>query len=286
MSEATSSIRVIPFSGKATEWPVWSEKFLARARRKSYKGVLTGKDQLPATVADDGYPVPISTEMTEKAKEVNEKNEEAYEDLILSISGETEMGRVVFQMVKGSKTKDFPDGDCCVAWKRLNEKFEPTTTQSRLDLKREFQSLVLKGRNDPDIWLTKLEDTMMKINNATSNPSQYMTEVDILEQALNNVPKEYDMVIETLQHRIDTTVDPLTISELRVRLRHRYTKLYSGMSDKDKDGETALFAGGFKGKCNNCGKIGHKAKDCRDKGGGKGNDGKRPQGRRFAGKCN
>ena len=92
--------------------------------------MLTGKDQLPATGADDGSPVPITTEMTEKAKEVNEKNEEAYEDLIL---GETEMGRVVFQMVKGSKTKDFPDGDCCVAWKRLNEKFEPTTTQSRLD---------------------------------------------------------------------------------------------------------------------------------------------------------
>ncbi len=28
-----------------------------------------------------------------------------------------------------------------------------------------------------------------------------------------------------------------------------------------------FFAGGFKGKCNNCGKIGHKAQDCRNKNG-------------------
>jgi hypothetical protein len=29
--------------------------------------------------------------------------------------------------------------------------------------------------------------------------------------------------------------------------------------------ETALFAGGFKGKCNNCGQYGHKSRDCRNK---------------------
>ena len=127
---------------------------------------------------------------------------------------------------------------------------------------------------------------MTKINNATNNPSQYMTEVDILEQALNNVPKEYDVVIETLQNRVDATIDPLTISELRMRLRNRYTRLYASSNDKERDGETALFAGGFKGKCNNCGKYGHKAKDCHDKARGKGKDGKKNQARKFNGKCN
>ena len=38
-------------------------------------------------------------------------NEDAYEDLILSIKGETEIGRVVFQIVRGAKTDELADGD-------------------------------------------------------------------------------------------------------------------------------------------------------------------------------
>ena len=34
------TIRVISFSGKKSEWPIWEEKFLARAARKKYKDVL------------------------------------------------------------------------------------------------------------------------------------------------------------------------------------------------------------------------------------------------------
>ena len=51
----------------------------------------------------------------------------------------------------------------------------------------------------------------------------------------------------------------------------KYQKINSdkyGGSSGDQEGEIGLFAGGFKGKCNNCGKQGHKAKDCRAPGGG------------------
>ena len=43
----TASIKVIPFSGKAVDWPVWSEKFLARARRNGYKKIVLGKEEVP-----------------------------------------------------------------------------------------------------------------------------------------------------------------------------------------------------------------------------------------------
>ena len=54
MSEdrGTTSIKVIPFSGKAVDWPVWSEKFLARARRKGYKNILLGKEVVPDDATD------------------------------------------------------------------------------------------------------------------------------------------------------------------------------------------------------------------------------------------
>ena len=54
MSEnrGATSIRVILFSGKAVDWPVWSEKFLVRARRKGYKKILLRKVVVPDDATD------------------------------------------------------------------------------------------------------------------------------------------------------------------------------------------------------------------------------------------
>ena len=41
------SIRVLNFSGRKTDFPVWSEKFLAKARRKGYKDMLIGGQRIP-----------------------------------------------------------------------------------------------------------------------------------------------------------------------------------------------------------------------------------------------
>jgi len=41
------AIRVISFSGEQTDWSYWEEKFLARAKRKGYKGVLLGTVAVP-----------------------------------------------------------------------------------------------------------------------------------------------------------------------------------------------------------------------------------------------
>ena len=46
MSEVVSgegTIKVIPFSENKRDWPIWSEKFLARGDVKGYKDILTGK---------------------------------------------------------------------------------------------------------------------------------------------------------------------------------------------------------------------------------------------------
>ncbi len=38
-----ASIKVIPFTGNKRDWPIWSEKFLARADIKGYRNILLGK---------------------------------------------------------------------------------------------------------------------------------------------------------------------------------------------------------------------------------------------------
>jgi hypothetical protein len=44
-----STIRVILFYGKSEEWPTWSERFLAKARRYGFKDVFLGKVKVPRT---------------------------------------------------------------------------------------------------------------------------------------------------------------------------------------------------------------------------------------------
>jgi len=129
----TTSIKVIPFSGKAVDWPVWSEKFLARARRKGSKKILLGKEEVPDDATD--LNTIIDADEKKKKEKLRELNEDTYEDLILSINGEAEVGRVVFQLVRGSKTKAHADGDSKDAWTRLTGKFEVHTAPSRLLLK-------------------------------------------------------------------------------------------------------------------------------------------------------
>jgi hypothetical protein len=41
------TIRVIPFYGKVDEWPIWSERFLAKSRCFGFKDLLLGKLSIP-----------------------------------------------------------------------------------------------------------------------------------------------------------------------------------------------------------------------------------------------
>jgi hypothetical protein len=104
MSDTTASIKIIPFSGKKADWTAWSEKFLARARRRGYKEYLEGTERIPTDAEK-----PADTE-TATVKEVykgkRDLNELAYEDLVLCIDTTTPDGRVAFACVRGSKTND------------------------------------------------------------------------------------------------------------------------------------------------------------------------------------
>ena len=142
MSDEVKVTKIITFSGKKTEWPLWSEKFKARATRKGYKDILLGKELVP----DDSVDVEKIEDVTERKKnqKLRELNEEAYEDLVLSVNGETEVGRAVFQLIRGSKSNEFKEGSAREAWNRLVTKFEPKKAPNRLQKKKLIQNLKLR----------------------------------------------------------------------------------------------------------------------------------------------
>jgi hypothetical protein len=147
------SIRVIPFYGKSEEWPTWSKKFLAKARRYGLKDVLLGRSRIPKT--DEDYKMYM--EEGKRLMIAADCNELAYTETILSIDDKISNGKVVFNFVKGCKKKDFVDVNASMAWDRLRNKFEPQSAPSlvKMDLK--------KGQ-EPDMWITELEDCRMKLD--------------------------------------------------------------------------------------------------------------------------
>jgi len=146
-NKGTASIKAIPFGGKAIDWPVWREKLLAQACRKGHEVILLGKEVAP----DDDEDLTAIADADEKKKKEKsrEPNEDTHEDLILSVNGETEVGRVAFQLIRGAKTDGLADGDAKEAWDRLTGKFEAQTAPSPLSLKSKASGLKLKHKQDP-----------------------------------------------------------------------------------------------------------------------------------------
>jgi hypothetical protein len=69
-----NAIRVILFCGKVEEWPIWSERFLANAKRCGFKDLLLGKLSIPK----EDEEIDETSEIGKKQSIIIELNEIAY----------------------------------------------------------------------------------------------------------------------------------------------------------------------------------------------------------------
>ena len=89
-------------------------------------------------------------------------------------------------MVKGCKDLDFGDGNAKPAWSRLSKKYASKNTVSLLKLKREFTNSVMKAKQDPDEWITELEDLQTRIGEiAVGKPGVEVSDEDMMIHSLN-----------------------------------------------------------------------------------------------------
>ena len=120
MTIYSKSIRVLEFTGKIEDWEGWSVKFLERGKRLGYKKLLLGR-KIP-TESEYEKAVTDKDKPTVKRGEINEQ---AYEDIILSINHISGQGKVAFSLVKSCVSDEYPEGNCKLAWDRLVAKYAP-----------------------------------------------------------------------------------------------------------------------------------------------------------------
>ena len=152
------TIKVIVFSGEKENFTdYWEAQFLARTSHCGFKELLTRckleevpKDStiLEATQADEKEQIRIKY-----------LNKEAFEDLILLIDTSTAAEKVYFRIIKGCKTKNYPNGNAPKAWKYLCNKYIDRSAPKLNKIKRKFAtSRLKKNTKDPEEWISELEE--------------------------------------------------------------------------------------------------------------------------------
>ena len=124
------------------------------------------------------------------------------------------------------------------------------------------------------VWLTSLAIQVNKLK----KQNHVLDEEYQIPHILASVPREYRIVVE--QVKIDRGTDStlITMDEIKKRVEEHYLQLKrehgwskdemaltmkssSNQSRNTKKGNNGRF---FKGRCNHCGKYGHKKADCWD----------------------
>ena len=117
-----------------------------------------------------------------------------------------------------------------------------------LPLKKFTNSRLASKRDDPDVWITNLQDIKLRIENQGSK----IDDVDFMIHIINNLRREYEISQAKLEDRLNYNQDPLTIEEIQTELNLKFLRMNPKKNtrfEEEETEETVLFSGGFKGFC-------------------------------------
>ena len=207
--------------------------------------------------------------MQKEKKRLRQANGNAYINLQLSCE------ELPYDLVSLAKTEELPDGCARDAWERLTSEYDLTEGEDKITLLSMFQQNQLEDvRTNITVWLTSMAiqvNKLKKLNHVLDEEYQ-------ITHILARLPREYSSVVEQVKIDRRTGSTLITMDEIKKRLKKHYLQLKRkhGWSEDEmalnmkssnnqsrniKKGNKEKF---FKGRCNHCGKYGHKKADCWD----------------------
>ena len=112
------------------------------------------------------------------------------------------------------------------------QRSESQSNASRVKLMGQFSSSRLKKKTQ-DLDILELELVRIRLKKmGTLIDDEYL-----MMYIMNNLPSSYDSLIENLEERLGSVVDPLTISMLREKLSEKYEKIKKRKGFKDTESD-------------------------------------------------
>ena len=156
------------------------------------------------------------------------------------------------------------EGDPFKAWAVLQEKYCATDAEENYpELDQAFSDCKLVGtKKDPELWFNDLDHLNMRL--ARINLKYEKDDLQMKSHMMTSMTNDYQSV--TVKFRGDLHETPL--AKIRKEIVLQYKAL---LKDSGGAGSESVLSANmskhpykkFKGTCRNCGKIGHKANECR-----------------------
>lgn len=230
-------------------FPSWWKKFQAYAATQGFSEALEEDfaKKLPTkqeNAFDEDDPV-IKAEQERAIR----KNLEAVFALLMAFTSES-----VMAMYFATQDDAWPGGLAWKVVKGIKEYYVPSEFVLRLEFKRRLTNVKRMRENENP---QTLFEELAAIKETFEDASLDFMEEDLIVAVLDKAPKKYYTVIVV---QMQLKKGQLTLNDLCRAMTNLYRSEMSRLNiDKKKKGK-----GKFKGKCNLCGKNGHKKADCWD----------------------
>ena len=254
---------VVEFDGETKNYAKWKVKLSAAAKMNGYWDILSGDTTPPA----DSETINESDAAGKLQAKNRKTHDKAYTSLVMAQQSDAALNVVTLAV-----SRNHPDGDAKIAWDNLDKKYLPKDDASLMVMRNEFLAMKLDNVNtNPTEWIAEVEKQSIIMKKAGMTVSE--TELKLL--VLTGMPKEYEATVDVL------TTGSKTMTEITTALELKFNRIK--VKGPKRGNDTALNASEsrYNGKCNLCGKRGHKEANCWHK-----KSGNRNQGgpKRFPGK--
>ena len=248
------------FSGRKQDWPVWSERFGARMRKAKLYTVLLGNIRLnaiPERPGDDAeelakqeYDTAVAA-YNNDVQRILDMQDAIYCELVMYLDAESLM------FIKYDCKREDGTGDGTKAWKMLNDRFQSKEKPAVMALTQQISNLRLEQNEHMSEYLLRSQGLLMKLRDAGETMSDSLVNSFVLQ----GLPSSYESFV---------TMETFNPSSSTIDLRQKLQVFADTQNERVKQtgiissANYATNKGSFQNMtCYNCGRKGHRARDCR-----------------------